>query len=85
MTSTAQSQLDTEALKMATIAKADTDRAFDLLTGHISICAKMQRAQLIGVISLLIMMLGVLVNLYVLPPRHTETTTTTTIIAPERK
>ncbi len=68
---------------MATVARADAEKTYTLLSQHISSCAKTQVAVLVGVITLLLGMLGVLVNLYVLP--HSVTITDTTIVHTQGK
>jgi hypothetical protein len=67
---TAQQQIDTRALELATIARKQSEDSMLALNRHIDSCARMQRALLMGVITLLVGMVGVLINLYVLPHPH---------------
>jgi hypothetical protein len=69
MTETAQRQIDTRALEMAAIARANSEKTLETLNKHIDNCARLQRAQLVAIIVLLVGMVGVLINLYVLPQR----------------
>lgn len=73
----AQEQLSTRALEMAAIANDRAETTQALLGQHITSCSRMQIAVLTCVIMLLVGMVGVLIELYVLPHSVTITDTTT--------
>ena len=70
MPGTPQNQLDTRAIELATLAREQSRVTFETVNRHIESCARLQRAMLIGIITLLVGMVGVLINLYVLPHPH---------------
>lgn len=85
MTSTIQAQLDARAIEIAKEAQVNSERNWSAIESHIKSCTRWQVTQLVGVITILLGTVATLISLYVLPPRHVETTTTTTLITPERK
>lgn len=85
MSISAQQQLDTRAIEIAVAAQANSERNWTAIEGHIKSCTRWQVTQLVGVITILLGTVATLISLYVLPPRHVETTTTTTFTIPERK
>ena len=79
------SQLDERVTELFSIARTDNQRVLESLDKHIESCIRMQRAQLIGLITLLLMTVGTLLSLYVLPPRQVTTITSTTTTIPPHK
>lgn len=75
-----QHQLDTQAIIAVGELKADLKTTRDSLDRHIDSCMNLQRGVVAGIVLLLIGMIGVLLNLYVLPRPTTTVTTEKEII-----